>query len=64
MEWIKELHNSPEITTIRKKYNEIDGQLEDLTRGEKRTKLCHELFRIRALDFSGIDFSEVESEQT
>jgi hypothetical protein len=64
MEWIKALHNNPKITTIRKKYIEIDDQLENLPRGEKRTKLCHELFKIRALDFSGIDFSEIESDQT
>ena len=64
MEWIKALHNSPKITTIRKKYIEIDDQLENLPRGEKRTKLCHELFKIRALDFSGIDFSEIGSDQT
>jgi len=46
------------------KYIEIDDQLENLPRGEKRTKLCHELFKIRALDFSGIDFSEIGSDQT
>ena len=64
MEWIKALHNSPKITAIREKYIEIDDQLENLPRGEKRTKLCHELFKIRALDFSGIDFSEIGSDQT
>jgi len=64
MEWIRALHNSSKITTIREKYIEIDDQLENLPRGEKRTKLCHELFKIRALDFSGIDFSEIESDQT
>ena len=64
IEWIKALHNSPKTTTIRKKFIEIDDQLENLPRSEKRTKLCHELFKIRALDFSGIDFSEIESDQT
>jgi len=59
MEWIKALYNSTKITTIREKYIEIDDQLENLPRGEKRTKLCHELFKIRALDFNGIDFSEI-----
>jgi hypothetical protein len=44
MEWIKALHNSPKITTLREKYIEIDDQLENLPRGEKRTMLCHELF--------------------
>jgi len=64
MEWLKALHNSPKITTIRKKYINIDDQLEILPRGKKRTKLCYELFKIRALDFSGIDFSDIESDQT
>ncbi len=64
MEWIKALHNSPKITTIREKFIEIDDQLENLPRGEKRTKLCRELYKIRALDFSGIDFSGMESDQT
>jgi hypothetical protein len=62
--WIKALHNSPKITAIREKYIEIDDQLENLPRGEKRTKLCNELFKIRDLDFSGIDFSEIGSNQT
>ena len=64
MEWLKALHNSPKITTIREKYIEIDDQLENIPRGEKRTKLCYELFKIKAHDFSGIDFSEIESNQT
>ena len=64
MEWIKALYNSPKITIIRKKYIEIDDQLENLPRGEKRTKLCCDLFKIRALDFSGIDFSGIGSGQT
>ena len=63
MEWIKAQYNSPKITIIRKKYIEIDDQLENLPRGEKRTKLCRKLFRIRALDFSDIDFSEIGSDQ-
>ena len=63
MEWIKAQYNSPKITFIRKKYIEIDDQLENLPRGEKRTKLCRELFRIRALDFNDIDFSEIGSDQ-
>jgi hypothetical protein len=58
MEWIKALYNGPKITIIRKKYIKIDDQLENLPRGEKRTKLYRELFKIKALDSSGIDFSE------
>ena len=57
MELIKALHNSPEITTIREKYIEIDNQLENLPCGAKRSQLCNELFKMRAFDFSGIDFS-------
>ncbi|MHC4117127.1 MAG: hypothetical protein ACYSWO_06435 [Planctomycetota bacterium] len=63
MEWIKALYDSPKITTIREKYIEIDDQLENLPRGEKRTKLCHELFKIRAFDFSSIDLSEIGSDR-
>ena len=58
MEWISALYNSPKITAIRKAYTAIDDQLEHLRPGEKRTKLCKELFKIRALDFSGIDLPE------
>jgi hypothetical protein len=64
MEWIEALYNSPKLTIIRKKYIENDDQLQNLPRGEKRTKLCHELFAIRALDFDGIDFPEIGSDQT
>ena len=63
-EWIKTLYNSSRITAIREKYIEIDNQLENLPRGKKRTKLCDELFKIRGLDFNGIDFSEIGSDQT
>ncbi len=63
IEWIKALHSSPKISAIRKKYIEIDDQLENLPRGERRTKLCNELFKIRDLDFSGIDFPEIDSDQ-
>ena len=58
IEWLKALHNSSKISTIRKAYTVIDDQLEHLRPGEKRTKLCKELFKIRALDFSGIDLPE------
>lgn len=64
MEWIKALHESPKLTTIREKYIGINDQLENLPRGERRTKLCYELFRIRDLDFSGIEFSEIDNDQT
>jgi hypothetical protein len=60
-EWIKTLYNSLRITAIREKYIEIDNQLENLPRGKKRTKLCDELFKIRDLDFSGIDFSGIDN---
>ena len=64
MEWIKAVYKSPKITIIRKKYIEIDDQLENFPQGEKRTKLCQELFKIRRLDFSGIDFSDIETDLT
>ena len=63
-EWIEVSYNSPKITAIRETYIEIDDQLENLPRGEKRTKLCHDLSKIRALDFSGVDFSKIGSDQT
>ena len=64
MEWMKTLYDNPRISAIREKYIEIDDQLENLPRGKKRTRLCNELFKIRDLDFSGIDFSEIESGRT
>jgi len=64
MEWVKTLYDSPRISAIREKYIEIDDQLENLPRGKKRTRLCNELFKIRGLNFSGIDFSEIESNRT
>ncbi len=58
MEWVSTVYNSSKITSIRKAYTTIDDQLEHLPRGEKRAKLCNELFKIRALDFSGINLPE------
>ena len=62
--WIGASYSSSKITAIRKTYIEIEDQLENLPRGEKRTKLCHDLYRIRALDFSGVDFSKIGTDQT
>jgi len=62
-EWIEASYKSSRTTAIRKAYIEIDDQLQSLPRGEKRTELCHDLYRIRALDFSGVDFTKSVSDQ-